>query len=93
MTKATPFFPRSLAVWPDSIQVGQIAEPICLVSPDVSVTEQDEANARLIAAAPDLLAALKALHSAAWEKGCSALLSEELQAAMTAIAKAEQPEP
>jgi Iap family predicted aminopeptidase len=55
--------------------------------------EQLEKHARLIAAAPDLLDALKKLHESAWEKGCSALLSEELKAARAAIAEAEWIEP
>lgn len=47
-------------------------------------------NAKVIAAAPDLLDTLKALHSAAWDKGCSALLSIELSNAMKAIQKATE---
>lgn len=56
--KATPLNPRSLAVWPDSVQIGQIAEPICLISPADTTTEQDEANARLIMMAPEMLEAI-----------------------------------
>lgn len=56
--KATPLNPRSLAVWPDSIQVGDISNPVCIVSPMESIIEKDAANARLISAAPELLAAL-----------------------------------
>lgn len=37
----------------------------------------------------ELLEALKNLHVAAWEQGCTALLSDELKAARAAIAKAE----
>lgn len=63
--KATLINPRSLAVWPDGVQIGEVAEPICLISPTDRTTEQDEANARLIAAAPELLEAAKNLRDRA----------------------------
>ena len=47
-----------LAVWPDSYEKGQPVQPVCLIAPMSSVIEKDEANARLISAAPELLAAL-----------------------------------
>lgn len=59
--KATMLNPRSLAVWQDSVEVGQIAEPVCLIAPADTVNERDEANARLIAAAPELLETVKNL--------------------------------
>lgn len=43
----------SLAVWPDLHE----RNPICLLSPVFEATKQDEANAALIAAAPELLEA------------------------------------
>jgi hypothetical protein len=49
-------FPDSLAVLPaGSVASGLRGLAICLVSAASTATEEDEANARLIAAAPDLL--------------------------------------
>lgn len=81
--KATLLNPRSLAVWPDNIEVGQIAEPICIVTPMESITEQDEMNAQLIACAPELLEALIFCKSVIESNGAFEL-SEKL-----AIEKAE----
>jgi hypothetical protein len=53
--------PLHLGVWPESTQPGQPGEPICLISPLEKVTATDEANARLITAAPELLAVAKAV--------------------------------
>lgn len=63
-----------------------IAWNICTMNVE---SENYENDARLIAAAPQLLQTLKALHAAAWKKGCSALLSEELKAAAAAISAAD----
>lgn len=41
----------------------------------------------LICYAPELLKALQELHAAAWENGCSALLSDELATAARLIEK------
>lgn len=38
---------------------GLLESPICLISPIDQMNETDKANARLIAAAPDMLAALR----------------------------------
>lgn len=57
--KATMLNPRSMAVWPDQVEIGQVAEPICLIAPMANYNDTDEANARLIAAAPDLLESLE----------------------------------
>lgn len=52
--------------------------------------EENEANAKLIAAAPELLEALKELHAAAWNKGFSAKLDTELKNANAVIHKAQR---
>jgi len=57
--KETPLNPHSLAIWPDGVGVGDVASPICIVSPLAGLDDTDIKNARLIAAAPDLLAALE----------------------------------
>lgn len=52
-------FDGALAVWP-IIPIGPEEDfPICKVSPVENTTDQDHANANLIAAAPDLLEALE----------------------------------
>lgn len=51
--------------------------------------KQDDANAHLIAAAPDLLAALKMLHDVVDEQVDSAVVVVPLGYARAAIAKAE----
>ena len=58
---------------------------VCAVSRPGDVNAIDEANARLIAAAPDLLEALKAIADAADEKRVTA---EHYEVARAAIAKA-----
>lgn len=80
-----------MAVWPDSVEVGQVAEPVCLIAPMANYNERDEANASLIAAAPDLLAALESVESWVsktypWDK--SEPLNSILKQARAAIAKA-----
>lgn len=45
----------SLAVFDGESILGDICQPVCLISPSDKVTETDLANANLIAAAPELL--------------------------------------
>lgn len=47
-----------LAVWPETMADGEKGPTICLLAPISNLTVTDEANARLIAAAPELLEAL-----------------------------------
>jgi len=44
---------------PSQVQANKVGACICLVSPLAAVTETDEANAQLIASAPELLIALE----------------------------------
>ena len=54
-----------------------------------AMTEQDKANARLIAGAPDLLAALKLIETRAMAAGGHGVIIQSiLEVARTAIAKA-----
>lgn len=84
----------ALAVWdethgqaPDSIT----GRPICILTPLEKMNPMDEANARLIAAAPDLLFALKRIVTELPAK--RDWLDPEIEAfAKDAIAKATQPE-
>lgn len=48
---------NALAVFPARTKLGTHGDAVCLISPMKDVTEQDESNAKLIAAAPELLAA------------------------------------
>lgn len=48
-----------LTVWPASVEDGGRGGCICHVSPELTQNEEDKANARLIASAPDLLEALE----------------------------------
>lgn len=50
-----------LAVWPANTVDGYVGSPICKVSPEHLMNETDEANGRLIAAAPELLEALQGM--------------------------------
>lgn len=50
---------EQLAVWAESIKEGEKGHPVCLVSPVEKMDERDEANARLIAAAPELIRSLR----------------------------------
>jgi len=52
-----------LAVWPGGMEPGAIGNPVCMVSPTEKLSVQDWANARLIAAAPELLDALRNLQA------------------------------
>ena len=67
--------------------------PVCMVTAAGFVTERDEADARLIAAAPDLLAALKALELQALQSNVNSPSNEwgreALDLARAAIEKAE----
>lgn len=77
-----------MAVWPDQVEIGQVAEPICLIAPMANYNDTDEANARLIAAAPDLLEALKCVcEYMGWDKNEMGSIPE-IQAVKNAIAKA-----
>jgi hypothetical protein len=48
-----------LAVWPSKTNEGTIGSPICKISPEQSENKEDEANAVLIAAAPEMYKAIK----------------------------------
>jgi len=72
----------ALAIWPPKAKAGKRGKQICLVAPIYDWNETDEANARLIAAAPELLEALRHLR----EHGVSPRAWDMLNAA---IAKAE----
>ena len=66
--------------------------PICLLSPPEKVTETDEANARLIAAAPELLEALRLLLAECEHQAWIGNMPDdrvEFGIARAAIAKAE----
>jgi hypothetical protein len=45
----------ALAVWPDP----HTGEPVCLITPLTHENDRDKANAKLIAAAPDMLELLE----------------------------------
>lgn len=61
-TKNKDGFPDSLAVAPAKlVDARKHGNAICILSAVEKVTPQDEANAYLIAAAPDLLAVLKSV--------------------------------
>ena len=80
--KETPLNPHALAVWSDLVKVGEVASPVCIVSPIAELDDTDIQNARLIAAAPEMLEALRNLtHPMASD--------EDLQHALAVIAKAE----
>lgn len=49
---------RYLAVWPAVIRNGARGCPVCLITTKQGETEKDYANAKLIAAAPELLEVL-----------------------------------
>ena len=53
---------NALAVWPANVIDGMVGNPICLLSPENKVDATDEANAALIAAAPELLVLMKEIH-------------------------------
>ena len=63
--------------------------PVCEISQTFGYPDADEANARLIAAAPDLLAALQEWTSMAVNSGLEGC-DEILEQAEAAIAKAEE---
>lgn len=60
--------------------------PVCMLSLSENVNELDRANARLIAAAPDLLDTLRHIENASMDIGCPR--SALRDAARAAIAKA-----
>lgn len=48
---------KHLSVWPETVALFDTGNPVCLVAPEGNITEQDHANADLIAAAPVFFAA------------------------------------
>lgn len=54
MYSTPPIGESTLAVWPYGTVEGQVGSPICKVSPESLENDTDRANARLIAAAPEL---------------------------------------
>lgn len=55
--------PTYLSVFPESAKVGEVGKLICLVSQEDKINDYDEANAQLIATAPELLEVLSKLLS------------------------------
>ena len=77
---------------------GPKGEPVAVADDAITATPEAEANARLIAAAPDLLAALEALTACASMSGPAGttaylISNERMQAARAAIAKATGVQP
>lgn len=52
----------------------------------MTITDEQDADARLIAAAPDLLAACEAVAATTWSKNTATIIGEQVRAA---IAKAK----
>jgi hypothetical protein len=76
-----------------TVVVGPDHDPICATNDDGIATTDDIANAILIAAAPDLLAACKefadAVYDTATRKHCGGVMRDRLARLDAAIAKAE----
>ena len=80
----------TLAVWTEKELEAGFGTVICKVSPEQTMNDTDVANAKLIAAAPDLLnAALKI--SDACNKYNIEVLSPEYELLIEAIRKAQNP--
>ncbi len=82
----------ALGVWPEEVAVGKRGHPICLVSSVAKADKRDIANARLIAAAPDLLAACRAFINAVGNCGYDCRQTDVMDAikqAAIAINKSE----
>ena len=77
-------------------QEGYDGNIICLIAKQGRITKQDEANARLIAAAPELLAALKLLMDGCRQAQANGLNQPQINGGMilahAAITKAERKE-
>ena len=54
---------RTLGVVVDESNNDGVSKAVCYVSPESDITDEDVANAKLIAAAPELLEALKELQA------------------------------
>ena len=54
---------QALGIFPDSAQIGELSDAICLISPLAEVRPIDMANAQLIATAPELLETLTEAHN------------------------------
>ena len=82
----------ALSVWPGTVKDGEKGQPICLVSPENKITDVDEANANLIAAAPELLEALEEIvniRNSSHGDGVVGKCTEMWKVAQQAITKAE----
>ncbi len=88
---------RHLAIFPAGLVVGQTCSPICLISPLAKCNDRDVANARVIAAALDLLAACEAVlpvyQSMMEEQGLDEDDEEPFAMLKAAIARANDGEP
>lgn len=88
---------RHLAIFPAGLVVGQTCSPICLISPLAKCNDRDVANARVIAAALDLLAACEAVlpvyQSMMEKQGFDEDDEEPFAMLKAAIAKANDGEP
>lgn len=80
---------KHLAIWPGTVKIGEKGHPICLLSSAEEINEEDEKHADMIAAAPELLAALKFCLSVIEDQGVfDASEKIAVKKALAAIAKA-----
>lgn len=86
---ATANFPTQIGDQYLSVGNESLDRGICRVSPLTTIDDQDEANASLIAAAPELLAALEGLISIGKRDLSNPKYDGYFEAARAAIAKAE----